>query len=69
MPDSSVDLDNRVSQDPTQSVPVPPEKVYKYDDRDGLSDSQESSPHPARISDVIPPLGALDICTPILVCV
>jgi hypothetical protein len=32
-----------------------PEKVYKYDDQDGLSDldhSQESSPHPARVSDV-----------------
>jgi hypothetical protein len=49
-----------------------PEKVYKYDDRDGLSDldhAQESSPRPARISNVIPPPGALDICTPILVCV
>jgi hypothetical protein len=49
-----------------------PEKVYKYDDRDGLSDSddsQESSPRPARVSDVIPPPGALDVCTPILVCV
>ncbi len=49
-----------------------PEKVYKYDDRDGLSDSddsQESSPRPARVSDVTPPPGALDVCTPILVCV
>jgi hypothetical protein len=34
-----------------------PEKVYKYNDRDRLSDwddSQESSPHPACISDIIP---------------
>jgi hypothetical protein len=49
-----------------------PEKVYKYDDRDGLSDSddsQELSPRPARVSDIIPPPGALDVCTPILVCV
>jgi hypothetical protein len=49
-----------------------PEKVYKYDDWDGLGDSddsQESSPRPARVSDVIPPPGALDVCTPILVCV
>jgi hypothetical protein len=49
-----------------------PEKVYKYDDQDGLSvsdGSQESSPHPARIYDVTPPPGALDVCTPILVCV
>jgi hypothetical protein len=49
-----------------------PEKVYKYDDRDGLGDSddsQESSPRPVRVSDVIPPPGALDVCTPILVCV
>jgi hypothetical protein len=49
-----------------------PEKVYKYDDRDRLSDSdssQESSPCPACISDVTPPPGALDICMPILICV
>jgi hypothetical protein len=49
-----------------------PEKVYKYDDRDGLSDldgSQESSSHLAHISDIIPPPGALDICMLILVCV
>jgi hypothetical protein len=49
-----------------------PEKVYKYDDWDGFSDLedyQESSPHPACISDVIPPPGALDVCTLILVCV
>jgi hypothetical protein len=49
------------------------EKVYKYDDRDGLSsdsdDSQESSPHPACISDITPPPGALDICMLILICV
>jgi hypothetical protein len=35
-----------------------PENVYKYDNRDGLSDSdgsQESSPRPARVSDVTPP--------------
>jgi hypothetical protein len=51
---------------------VKPEKVYKYDDRDGLSvsdGSQESSPRPARVYDVTPPPGALDVCTPILVCV
>jgi hypothetical protein len=32
-----------------------PEKVYKYGDQDGLSVSdcsQESSPHPARVSDI-----------------
>jgi hypothetical protein len=49
-----------------------PEKVYKYDDQDGLGDwdnSQESSPHPARVSDVIPSLGALAVCMPFLVCV
>jgi hypothetical protein len=49
-----------------------PEKVYKYNDRNGLSvldGSQESSPCPACISDVTPPPGALDVCTPILVCV
>jgi hypothetical protein len=49
-----------------------PEKVYKFDDWDGFSDlddSQESLPHLARVSDVTPPPGALDICTPILVCV
>jgi hypothetical protein len=47
-----------------------PEKVYKYDDRDGLSvldSSQESSPRPVRVSDVTPPPGVLDVCTPILV--
>ena len=35
-----------------------PEKVYKCDDRDGSSDSddsQESSPRPARVTDVTPP--------------
>jgi hypothetical protein len=52
---------------------VKPEKVYKYDDRDGLSvsdGSQESSPRLARVLyDVTPPPGALDVCTPILVCV
>jgi hypothetical protein len=49
-----------------------PEKVYKYDNRDGLSDSddsQESSPHPVCVSNVTPPPGALDICMPILICV
>jgi hypothetical protein len=49
-----------------------PEKVYKYDNRDRLSvldGSQESSPCPARVSDVTPPPGALDVCTLILVCV
>jgi hypothetical protein len=50
-----------------------PEKVYyKYDNQDELSDSddsQESSPRPARIFDVTPPPGALDVCMPILVCV
>jgi hypothetical protein len=48
-----------------------PEKVYTYDDWDGLGDSddsQESPPCPARVSNVIPPPGVLDICTPILVC-
>jgi hypothetical protein len=51
---------------------VKPEKVYKYNDRDGLSDlddSQESSPCPAHVFDVTPPPGALDVCTPILICV
>jgi hypothetical protein len=51
---------------------VKPEKVYKFDDWDGLSDlddSQESSPRPARVSDVTPPPGVLDVCTPIIVCV
>jgi hypothetical protein len=49
-----------------------PEKVYKYDDRDGLSDSdnsQESSPCPVCLSDIIPPPGARDVFMPILVCV
>jgi hypothetical protein len=49
-----------------------PEKVYKYINRDGLGDlddSQQSSPCPAHVLDVIPPPGALDVCTPILVCV
>jgi hypothetical protein len=49
-----------------------PERFYKYDDRDRLSDSdgsQESSPCPVRISDVTPPPGALDVCRLILVCV
>jgi hypothetical protein len=37
-----------------------PEKVYKYNNRDSdLDDSQESSPHLACISDIIPPPGAL----------
>jgi hypothetical protein len=43
-----------------------PEKLYKYDNRDRFSDSddsQESSPHPAGFTDVTPPPGALDICT------
>ncbi len=43
-----------------------PEKVYKYDHRDGLSDSdnsQKSSPRLAHVSDIIPPPGALDVCT------
>jgi hypothetical protein len=49
-----------------------PEKVYKYDNLDGLSDlddSQESSPCPVRFSDITPPPGVLDVCTPILICV
>jgi hypothetical protein len=50
-----------------------PDKVYEYDDRDRLSDSddgsQESSPCLARVFNVTPPPGALDVCTPILVCV
>jgi hypothetical protein len=49
-----------------------PEKVYKYNDQDGLGDSddsQESSPRPVRVLDVTPPPGVLDVCTPILVCV
>jgi hypothetical protein len=51
-----------------------PEKVYKYDNWDGLSDSddsQESSPRPACVSNVRHPTspGVLDVCTPILVCV
>jgi hypothetical protein len=49
-----------------------PEKVYMYNNRDGLSDlddSQESSPHPACISDITPPPGVLDVCMPILICV
>jgi hypothetical protein len=49
-----------------------PEKVYKYDDWDGLSvsdGSQESSPRPVRVSNVTPPPGALDVCMPILICV
>jgi hypothetical protein len=51
---------------------VKPEKVYKYDDRDGLSvsdGSQESSPRLVRVYDVSPPPGVLDICTLILICV
>jgi hypothetical protein len=47
-----------------------PEKLYKYNDWDGLcdmDDSQESSPHPAWVSNVTPPPGALDVCTPILI--
>jgi hypothetical protein len=46
-----------------------PEKVYKYDDQDRLSDldhSQESSPRPARVSDVTH-LQVRLVCTPILV--
>jgi len=49
-----------------------PEKVYKYNDRVELSDSedsQESSPRPTRAADITPPPGALNVCTPILVCV
>jgi hypothetical protein len=49
---------------------IKPEKVYKYNDRDGLSDSdgsQESSPRPARVYDVTPPPGALDVCMLILI--
>jgi hypothetical protein len=52
-----------------------PEKVYyKYDDPDRFSvldGSQESSPRPARVSDITPPPGpgALDVCMPILICV
>jgi hypothetical protein len=50
-----------------------PEKVYKSNNQDRLSDSdysQESSPHPVHVSDAVtPPPGALDICMPILVCV
>jgi hypothetical protein len=48
-----------------------PEKVYKYNDLDGLSDldgSLESSPRPVCISNVTPPPGALDVCMPILIC-
>jgi hypothetical protein len=53
---------------------VKPEKVYKYDDQDGLSDlddSQESSPYPACVFDITPPPGALEhnVCMSILVCV
>jgi hypothetical protein len=49
-----------------------PEKVYKYNNWDGFSDSddsQESSPHPVQATDITPPLGARDICTLVLVCV
>jgi hypothetical protein len=49
-----------------------PEKVYKYDDRDGFSDSddsQESSHHLACVTNLTPPPGVLDVCTPILICV
>jgi hypothetical protein len=49
-----------------------PEKVYKYNDRDRLSDldnSQESSPRLACVFDVTPPPGVLDVCMPILICV
>jgi hypothetical protein len=49
-----------------------PEKVYKYDDQDGLSDldnSEESSPCPVRIFDITPPPGVLDVCMLILICV
>jgi hypothetical protein len=49
-----------------------PEKVYKYDDWDRFSDSddsQESSPCPVRVTDVTPPPGALDSCMLILICV
>jgi hypothetical protein len=48
-----------------------PEKGYKYNDQDWLSvsdGSQESSPCLARISDVTSPPGALDVWTPILLC-
>jgi hypothetical protein len=49
-----------------------PEKVYKYDNQDGFSDSydsQESSPRPACDTDITPPLVALDVCTLILISV
>ncbi len=39
-----------------------PEKVYKYNNWDGFSDSddsQESSPHPVQATDITPPLGAV----------
>jgi hypothetical protein len=51
---------------------VKPEKVYKYDDWDGLSvsdGSQESSPRPVHVYDITPPPSVLDICMLILVCV
>jgi hypothetical protein len=41
-----------------------PEKVYKYDDWDRFSDSdnsQESSPCPVCITNVTPPPGALHV--------
>jgi hypothetical protein len=47
-------------------------KPEKYDNRDGLSDSddsQELSPCPVHVFDIILPPGALDVCTLILVCV
>jgi hypothetical protein len=47
-----------------------PEKVYKYDDWDRFSDSddsQESSTRLAHITDITPPPGALDICMLILI--
>jgi hypothetical protein len=49
-----------------------PEKVYKYDDQDGFSDSddsQESSPRPGCVTDVTTPPCALDVCMLILICV
>ena len=51
---------------------IKPEKVYKYDGQDRLSDSddsQQSSARPVCVSNVTPPPGVLDVCMLILVCV